>query len=176
MRCTTHSHINFIQRRLKQVTALLLLICVLLVSFSFDAKAQLQPRESKEKLRIQVLQAGRDIENNRYEIKSLSVESRGKTYAVKDVIVTLKGNLDTLTLDQLKTLKVAILEIKQNKETHRNYLEQLSLYNQKIKSARESKDFETLLTLYNEILTIQVKHEEMLHNYITLLDKILAMQ
>lgn len=135
---------------------------------------QLQPRENKERLRIELLKSVRVIENNRYTIKTLVVESKGKTYELRQKIKELKKNLDDLSKDQLGLLKKAITEIKLQKESNDTFLKVLSEYNNKIKTARDNKELDTLLILYDEIITIQKNHETSLNNYIHLLDKILS--
>lgn len=159
----------------KKYISLLLALCLFFSLTNIPSQAQLQPRENKERLRIQVLKVAQDIENNRFEIKVLVEETRGKTYEVKQSIRSLRENLDTLTLDQLKLLKQIMVEIKNYHLAKDDFLKAMSEYNAKIKSARDAKDFETLLTLYNEIAFLQTKHKEALTNYSALLDQLLAM-
>lgn len=159
----------------KKFISLFLSLCLFVTLMNIPAQAQLQPRENKERLRIQVLKVAQEIENNRFEIKTLIEETRGKTYEVKQSIQSIRENLDTLSLDQLKLLKQIIIEIKKYHQAKDVFLKTMSEYNIKIKSARDAKDFETLLTLYNEIALLQTKHKEALTNYSTLLDQLLAM-
>lgn len=164
-----------IHTNLKRLITLTLLLVVFMSQSGLTLSAQqLQPKGNKERIRMEVLKAAVNIEDNRQKVKSLVAESKTTTYEVRQKIGSLKDNLDTLTKEQLELLKKAIQEIKNYKLSNTRFLETMAEYNSKIKAARENKEFDTLLILYNEILTLQNKHKESLTNYISLLDQIIA--
>lgn len=157
-----------------------LLCCLFILIMIFQTSntlyaASTQPRVTKEHLRLELLKSAKIIEDNRATIKLLVVDSKEQTYEVRQKIKVLKNNLDSLTTDQLTTLKSALIELKLQKETNTTYATTLSEYNKKIKSARENKELDTLLTLYQEIIAIQKTHLTSLENYNSLLDKILSL-
>jgi len=156
------------------ITITLLLVVFMSQSGLTLSAQQLQPKGNKERIRMEVLKAAVNIEDNRQKVKSLVAESKSTTYEVRQQIGNLKDNLDSLTKEQLELLKKAIQEIKNYKVSNTRFLETMSDYNSKIKAARENKEFDTLLILYNEILTLQNNHKESLTNYISLLDQIIA--
>lgn len=174
---TQHKKVSF---RISSRLHASLLCCLFILLLIFQTSSTLhalseQPRITKEHLRIELLKSAKEIENNRAVIKLLVIDSKEKTYEVRQKIKSLKNNLDSLSTDQLITLKSALTDLTLQKETNTTYATTLSEYNKKIKSARENKELGTLLTLYQEIIVIQKTHLASLESYSSLLDKILSL-
>jgi septal ring factor EnvC (AmiA/AmiB activator) len=147
---------------------------MVLVSSQTQLTSQLSTRETRERIRLKLLNSVREIENNRALVKEMVIKAKEKTFQVRQKINDLKGNLDSLSIEQLAVIKEVITDIKEQPQSNEAYFFKLSGYNKKIRSARESKDFDTLLILYSEIITVQSTHISSLERYIKLLDKILA--
>lgn len=148
------------------------LILVTLLSSTVFATERVTRDERQKKL--VVFETAQIVAQNRESIRILFDEVREKTKETKQKIKTLLDNKDDLTTEQLVMLKDSLTQIKLHQQTLKDTLGQIDAYNEAVKKARDEKDFNQLLVLYNAILGIQEIRINELTQYQDILDSLLS--
>lgn len=155
---------------MKKLQILLLLIMIIISSTSF-ARDRLTNDDRQRK--AAVIEAAAEVSSNRSTITELSAEVRVKTKLAKEKLQILVENTDSITLEQLYRLKSSVVLIKEHQKVIRNTLGQIKAYNEDIRISRQNKDFDRLLILYNEIISIQNTRIRHLNKYNEILDNLI---
>lgn len=133
----------------------LIFLLVFLILISSTAFAQDRTTQQARQKRIAVFSAAQTVEQNRAAIKLITDEVNEKVKATKLKIKALLENKEDLTKDQLILLKKSLTQIKAHQASLKDTFGQIKAYNEDVKLARNNKDFDQLLILYNEIIAIQ---------------------
>ncbi|PKM57303.1 MAG: hypothetical protein CVU98_06805 [Firmicutes bacterium HGW-Firmicutes-3] len=150
---------------------LMMTMVMLISSTTIVAQNQLRPKENR--IRSAVVMTSKDVGRSRIMVKDGIRISREKTYVVQQQLKRLQSNLDGLTPEQLMLIKKSIQEIRIYQEGSDAYLGRITDYNGRIRKAREDKDYETLIQVYNEILVLQKHRIERLDRYNSLMDRLI---
>jgi len=150
---------------------LMMIMVMLISSTTIVAQNQLRPRENR--IRSAVVTTSMEVGRSRMRVRDGIRTSREKTYIVQQQLKRLQTNLDGLTPEQLVLIKNAIQEIRNHQEGSEAYLGRIVAYDSKIRKARQDKDYETLIQVYNEILVLQKHRIERLDRYNNLLDRLI---
>ncbi|MCF8017891.1 conserved exported protein of unknown function [Petrocella atlantisensis] len=152
-------------------TILMMIMVMLISSTTIVAQNQLRPRENR--IRSAVVMTSREVSRSRMIVKEGIRSSREKTYVVQQHLRRVQSNLDSLTPEQLTLIKNSIQEIRTYQEGSNAFLGRIVAYDNRIRKAREEKDYETLIQVYNEILVLQKHRIERLDHYNKLLDRLI---
>lgn len=137
---------------MKKIVLSLLLFIFIISSTSF---AQERPNQEVRQKKAAVFVAAKTVAENRETIKYLSTTLRDKTKLTKQTIKVKLENKDQLTLEQLDTLKDSLLALKTNQDAIKDTFGDIQAYNDDLKQARENKDFDSLIDIYQSIISIQ---------------------
>jgi hypothetical protein len=150
---------------------LMMMMVMLISSTTIVAQNQLRPRENR--IRSAVVMTSRDVGRSRIRVKDGIRISREKTLVVQQQLKRLQSNLDDLTPEQLMLIKKSIEEIRTYQEGSDAYLGRIVAYDNRVRKAREDKDYETLIQIYNEILVLQKHRIERLDRYNNLMERLI---
>ena len=149
----------------------MMIMVMLITSTTVVAQNQQRPRENR--IRSAVVMTSREVGQSRMMVKNGIRTSREKTKIVQEELKGVQSNLDSLTPEQLALIKKSIQEIRSFKEGSDVYLGRIIAYDSSIRKAREDKDYETLIQVYNEILVLQKHRIKRLNDYNNLLDRLI---
>ncbi|MDF1617374.1 hypothetical protein [Petrocella sp. FN5] len=149
----------------------MIIMVMLITSTTVVAQNQQRPRENR--IRSAVVMTSREVGQSRMVVKNVIRTSREKTKIVQEELKGVQSNLDSLTPEQLALIKKSIQEIRSFKEGSDVYLGRIIAYDSSIRKAREDKDYETLIQVYNEILVLQKHRIKRLNDYNNLLDRLI---
>lgn len=152
---------------------ILLIILAIITMVSSTSYAQERVTREDRQKRTAVVTAAAQVLENRATIKTLSEEVRIKTKLAKEKIQILSENRDSITQEQLTNLKTSVRIIKEHQKILKNTVGQIKAYDKDIRIARQNKNLDTLLRLYNEILPIQETRITHLKQYNEILDQLI---
>lgn len=137
---------------MKKIVLLLILISLFLTSTVFanqrlDAN-RLQKREA-------AIEMGNTVIKNHQTIKSMTKDIRVSVEVNRQQIKYLLDNPTELSIDQMLELKEYLLILKSYQVMISESLGTITAYGDEIKSARGSKDYDLLVTLYEEVSSLQ---------------------
>lgn len=142
---------------LKKLPLLLIVLLLLSLSLPSFAMNRTQPdRERREKIQS-IFLASQTIYSNRLQIKQMNDELRIELRESKSKIKQLIKNKVQLSESQILTIKNVLTLISESQDILELPVNTIKLYDATLHTAREAKDFDAILVIYDEILAIQ-KH------------------